>query len=73
MSPEPDRQAAYDQLREKFLADPEFRSQFVADPVGTLEREFGPLTDAERARVASLGDVSADELVDQLKGKVGAW
>jgi len=73
MPPESDRQAVYDQLREQFLTDPDFRSRFEADPAGTMESALGPLTDEERQWVSGLGDVSGDDLVERIKGRVGAW
>lgn len=73
MPPESDRQAIYDQLREKFLSDTEFRAQFLADPAGTLENALGPLTDSERQWVADLGDISGEELAAQVSQKVGSW
>jgi hypothetical protein len=70
---QPDRQAAYDELRERFLTEPSFRSEFLADPAATMERSLGSLTDDERAWIASISGVSGDDLAEQLRGGVGAW
>ena len=48
MSADPDRQATYDQLRERFSNDPEFRAELRANPTGTLQGVLGELTDEER-------------------------
>jgi hypothetical protein len=75
MSADADRQAQYDQLRERFLSDPQFRAQVRSDPAGTLEGELGALTDEEREWIsdAAPGAQTDDELVAQVSGKVGAW
>ena len=75
MSADADRQATHDQIRERFLTNPEYRSRLRSDPVDTLESELGTLTEEERTWIADLtaGGGTDDELIDQVKGKVGAW
>ena len=72
---ESDRQAGYDQIRERFLADPEFRSALRADPTATLEPILGELTEQEMKWVGTLPDASTsdDELVARVRTGVGAW
>lgn len=73
MSPDTDRESQYPLLRERFLSDPDFRARFRTDPVGTTEAEFGDLTDDEREQLRGLATGSDEELVEQVRGKVGAW
>ena len=73
MSPDTDRESQYPALRERFLNDPEFRARFRSYPVATTEAEFGDLTDDERAQLTRLAAGSDEELVEQVRGKVGAW
>lgn len=76
MAADEDREAQYDQIRERFLADPEFRAEMRADAVGTLTGVLGELTEQERQWVRELPDASTseEELVDQVTTqRVGAW
>lgn len=76
MPVDPERQAGYDQLRERFLNDPEFRAAVTADPTGALEGVLGPLTPEERQAVSDITATprSDDELVEHIRsGGVGSW
>lgn len=76
MPADPDRQALHDQLRERFLSDPDFRAAVTADPVATLEATLGTLTDEEREAVTTLTATprSEEELVEHLRsGGLGSW
>ena len=59
MPVDPERQASYDQLRERFLNDPDFRAAVTADPTGALEGVLGPLTaGGESGRQRHHGDAA---------------
>ena len=76
MPVDPERQAGYDQLRERFLSDPDFRAAVTADPTGALEGILGPLTPEERQAVRDILATprSDDELVEHIRsGGVGSW
>ena len=76
MPVDPERQAGYDQLRERFLNDPEFRAAVTADPTGALEGVLGSLTAEESQAVSDITATprSDDELVEHLRsGGVGSW
>ena len=76
MPVDPERQASYDQLRERFLNDPEFRAAVTADPTGALEGVLGSLTPEESQAVRDITATprSDDELVEHIRsGGVGAW
>jgi len=76
MPVDPERQAGYDQLRERFLSDPDFRAAVTADPTGALEGVLGPLTPEERQAVSDILATprSDDELVEHIRsGGVGSW
>lgn len=71
-----DRQAAHDELKERFLSDPAFRATVMADPEAALQDALGPLTDEEREAVATLTATprTEAELVEQLRsGGLGSW
>ena len=76
MPVDPERQAGYDQLRERFLNDSEFRAAVTADPTGALEGVLGSLTAEESQAVSDITATprSDDELVEHLRsGGVGSW
>ena len=76
MPVDPERQSGYDQLRERFLSDPDFRAAVTADPTGALEGVLGPLTPEETQAVADITATprSDDELVEHIRsGGVGSW
>ena len=76
MSDNPDRQASYDEIRQRFTEDPDFRIRLRADPVATLQEILGELTTEERNFAAGLafGSTSDFNLVEQLKRRPpGAW
>lgn len=76
MPVDPERQAGYDQLRERFLNDPEFRAAVTADPTGALEGVLGSLTPEESQAVSDITATprSDDELVEHIRsGGVGSW
>ena len=64
----------YDQIRERFLSDPEFRGTLRANPTGTLEVVLGDLTDEELRWTSEITDTMDQELVDQVRsGRFGFW
>lgn len=75
MTTSDDGQAALAQVREKFIADPEFRAEVRADPAAALEKALGrPLSDGESAQVAALASSSDDDVIESLRsGQVGSW
>jgi hypothetical protein len=76
MPVDPERQASYDQLRERFLSDPDFRAAVTADPTGALEGVLGPLSSEESQAVRDITATprSDDELVEHIRsGGLGAW
>ena len=76
MPTDPDRQARHDEIRERFLADPEFRAAVQSDPTGTLEAELGELTDEERTALSDLAAEpgSGEDIVAHIRSRgVGAW
>ena len=76
MPVDPERQSGYDQLRERYLNDPDFRAAVAADPTGALEGVLGPLTPEETQAVADITATprSDDELVEHIRsGGVGSW
>jgi hypothetical protein len=76
VSDNPDRQALYDEIRQRFIEDPDFRIKLRADPVATLQEILGELTKEERTFAAglTLGSTSDFNLVEQLKRRPpGAW
>ena len=76
MSVDPERQAGYDQLRERFLSDPDFRAAVTADPTGALEGVLGTLTPEDSQAVSDITATprSDDELVEHIRsGGLGSW
>ena len=74
MPADADRQASYDQIRERFLNDPEFRKTLRANPAGTLQVVLGDLTDEERRWTSEIVDSLDQELVDRISaGRYGFW
>lgn len=76
MPADPDRQARYDVLRERFLSDPDFRATVTADPTAALEGVLGSLTAEESRAVADIAATprSDDELVAHIRsGGLGSW
>jgi hypothetical protein len=76
MNASADRQAQYAEIRERYLADPDFRAQLRADCAGTLTTILGPLTDEEQQWINDLPDASTsdEELVEMVRsGRLQAW
>jgi hypothetical protein len=76
MNASADRQALYAEIRERFLSDPEFRTEMRRDCRDTLTSVLGPLTDEEEQWVRDLPDPSKsdEELIEMVRsGRVGAW
>lgn len=69
MSDNADRRASYDDIRQRFIEDPDFRIALRADPVAVLQEALGELTPDERSFAAGLaaGSTSDFNLVEQLK------
>ena len=53
MSTNADRSALYEQIRQRFVNDPDFRAQMRSNTVGTLESVLGELSAEEREWVSS--------------------
>ncbi len=74
MPADADRQASYEQIRERFLNDPDFRKTLRANPTGTLQVVLGDLTDEERCWTSEIVDSLDQELVDRISsGRYGFW
>jgi len=53
MSTDADRSALYEEIRQRFVNDPDFRAQMRSNTVETLESVLGELSPEERERVNS--------------------
>jgi hypothetical protein len=75
MATDATRQVKYDEIRERFIADPDFRAELRADTVGTLTGILGELTEQERQWIREMPDASTsdDDLVEQLTNHAMAW
>jgi hypothetical protein len=74
MPADAERQASYQQIRERFLNDPEFRQTLRANPTGTLQAVLGDLTEEERRWTGEIIDSLDQELVERISsGRYGFW
>ncbi|MFG1609667.1 hypothetical protein [Actinoplanes sp. NPDC049265] len=76
MSGREDRLASYDEIRRRFIEEPQFRIALRADPVATMEAILGELTEDERhwAQGLAFGSKSDYNLVELLRrDPLTAW